>query len=496
MANASTVDRGLFHRLIPSACVIVLLAGVLLICFKIVSFGYVPGGDARRHTARAFTDKPFRDIVVMKPFYVVDQSIGWETLLRVIQRATGCSIDALMSFSVFFLLAVLLAVPMVFLRRPEAWLAAVLAELVAIPELPERWTQGRPFLLTEVLLICLLIAWSRPGGARPSPLKLAATFGAFVISVWMHGAWYLWILLPGAFCLAQKWRDAMWLTICWLAGALAGALLTGHPFGFLGEQIQMARAIRAEHVPAWLLVGEFRPHQGEFASVALLAAVYIWTLARKGKSTGLAHDPAFWLLLGGWALGFVADRFWADWGLPAGLAWMALQFEDALTSFWPAYATPRLLACGAIALPLLWDTTNDLHERYTASLHDVFLDASAPALRSWIPGPGGIFYSAQMRFFYNTFYKNPRGDWKYILGFEPALMPEEDLQILRRIQLSNSAPIAYELWARKLRPIDRLEIESPTQPNLPELEWKRATDDIWLGRLPVTPSRAEPKQKG
>jgi len=488
--------NAMLQRLTPPACTTLVLAAVLLICLKIVGYGYVPGGDARRHTARAFTGKPFRDIVVMKPFYTVDQSIGWETLLRVIQRATGCSLDALMGFSVFFLLAILLAAPMVFLRRPEAWLAAVLGQLIAIPELPERWTQGRPFLLTETLLICLLFAWRRDGNARPSPAQLALTFAAFTLSVWMHGAWYLWLLPLGAFCLARRWRAAAWLAGCWLAGTIVGAALTGHPVAFLAEQIQMAHAIRAEHLPARLLVGEFQPHEGEFASVTILAGVYVWTLARRGKSPGLARDPVFWMLFGGWALGFIADRFWADWGLPAGLVWMALQFDDGFVVFWPANATSRVLACGAIAVPLFLDATNNLHERYTASLHDIYLDAAAPELQGWLPGPGGIFYSAQMSFFYNTLYRNPRGDWKYILGFEPALMPDDDLQIFRRIQLSNFASAAYEPWARKLRPIDRLEIEASSRPNLPELEWKRAAGgDLWLGRLPAA-ARPESKQKG
>jgi hypothetical protein len=29
--------------------------------------------------------------------------------------------------------------------------------------------------------------------------------------VWMHGSWYLWILLFVAFFLAQRWRAGLWL---------------------------------------------------------------------------------------------------------------------------------------------------------------------------------------------------------------------------------------------------------------------------------------------
>jgi hypothetical protein len=204
-------------------------------------------------------------------------------------------------------------------------------------------------------------------------------------------------------------------------------------------------------------------------------------------------QPAFWLLVMGWTLGFLGDRFWADWGLPAGLVWMALQFDEIMAVLWADLSCLRALACAAIALPLFLDSTNNLGERYTASLREPFVDASAPELQGWMPDPGGVFYSAQMQFFYNTFYANPRADWRYILGFEPALMPDDDLQTLRQIQLNGSNPASYEPWLRKMRPADRLEINSQDQPDLPALEWKRAVGYVWIGRLPRAVSA--PKQK-
>jgi len=89
-----------------------------------------------------------------------------------------------------------------------------------------------------------------------------------------------------------------------------------------------------------------------------------------------------------------------------------------------------------------------------------------------------------MSFFYNTFFKNPRGDWRYMVGFEPALLPEDDLKTLRGIQASNFAPQAYQPWVAKMLPADRLEIDSASPPDIPALEWKHATNYIWIGRLP------------
>ena len=100
-----------------------------------------------------------------------------------------------------------------------------------------------------------------------------------------------------------------------------------------------------------------------------------------------------------------------------------------------------------------------------------------------------------MDLFYDTFYMNPRGDWRYILGFEPALMPEDDLKIMRRIVWNKEAPEAYRPWIEKMRPEDRLAIFSYSRPNLPQLEWLDAAQFIWIGRLPGTGTKSEPVLK-
>jgi hypothetical protein len=187
-------------------------------------------------------------------------------------------------------------------------------------------------------------------------------------------------------------------------------------------------------------------------------------------------------------LGFKADRCWADWGMPAMLVWLTLQFQEAFTAFCDAASPKRLLLCAFMAAPLFLQSTNDLDRRYSQSAEEQFVDAQDPGLQGWLPGPDGIFYCDQMAFYYDTFYKNPQADWHYILGYEPAVMPEADLKILRSIQLSQGAPEAYEPWIKKMRPIDRLVIYSPAQPDLPQLEWHHAVSEIWLGRLPETKS--------
>ena len=113
------------------------------------------------------------------------------------------------------------------------------------------------------------------------------------------------------------------------------------------------------------------------------------------------------------------------------------------------------------------------------------MDAHNPELKDWMPGKGGIFYADNMQFFYNTFYKNPRGDWRYIVGFEPALMLPDDLKIYREIHRSQGSAEAYEPWIKKMRPEDRLALGRSDKPNIPALEWKQAADGVWIGRLPA-----------
>ena len=107
-------------------------------------------------------------------------------------------------------------------------------------------------------------------------------------------------------------------------------------------------------------------------------------------------------------------------------------------------------------------------------------------LGGWLPDPGGILYNGDMDLFFQTFYKNPKADWRYILGFEPGLMRPEDLDVLRKIQWNYGDARAYEPWVKKMRAQDRLAIRgtSGAPPRIPELEWHYAVSHVWLGRLP------------
>ncbi|HEY3864261.1 MAG TPA: hypothetical protein VGO59_20510 [Verrucomicrobiae bacterium] len=480
-------NGGALQRYVPLVCWAAALLMAVFICLRILSYGYLPPGDARRHAAKPFAGKPYSEIVVMRPEYVVDHSPGWEWFLGVLHRTLGWTEDELLSFSLASTVLAIFCIPLFWVRHPEAWMAAILAQMLAIPQLMDRFAQARPYLLTETILMALLFSWSKVQEQNPRWSKVLLACVAFAFSVWIHGTWYLWVLLFAAFFLARRWRAGLWLSGCWVVGTIAGALLTGRPIAFLYEVVFTAKCIYEEHAPKWMLVGEFQPSNGEYFTIAMLAIIYLW---RRGNSSGktsppLTSQPAVWMIVINWILGMTADRFWADWGVAGALVWMAGEFDEAIPQLWNPGSLQRLIACGCILAPLYLDSTNDLGRRYTNCLTEPFVDGSNPELKGWMPGPGGIFYADNMQFFYNTFYKNPRGDWRYIEGFEPALMPPDDLKIYRGVHLAQGSPESYEPWVKKMRPIDRLAVGRNGPPNIPELEWKEGAKDVWIGRLPV-----------
>ena len=130
--------------------------------------------------------------------------------------------------------------------------------------------------------------------------------------------------------------------------------------------------------------------------------------------------------------------------------------------------------------------TADSGSRWTYNLTTEYLKEGAPEYAEWLPEPGGIIYSNDMTLFYQTFFKNPKAPWRYILGFESSIMPPEDLAVLRKIQWNFEADKAFEPWVKKMRPQDRLIIRRNfyAKPNISSLEWYYAATGTWIGRLP------------
>ena len=102
----------------------------------------------------------------------------------------------------------------------------------------------------------------------------------------------------------------------------------------------------------------------------------------------------------------------------------------------------------------------------------------------WLPAPGGILYANSMGLFYDTFFENPGAPFRYAVGFEPGLMPPDELAVLRGIQRSGGADAAFLPWVQRLRAADRIAVVRPggPAPAIPGLAWREAIPGVWLGR--------------
>ena len=163
---------------------------------------------------------------------------------------------------------------------------------------------------------------------------------------------------------------------------------------------------------------------------------------------------------------------------------LLLQARFAVDSF------KRLALTGGLAVVVYLAITNDGGSRWTSNLAQQYLTQDNPDLNGWMPEKGGILYSSDMTIFYQTFFKNPNADWRYILGFEPALMPDEDFQVFHKIMWNYGDAKAYEPWVEKMRPQDRLVIRGGrgSLPSSSQLEWEYGVS----GRLPRIPQSGTP----
>ena len=482
------------RRYVPLAVWAIVILVVLAIPLKIISYGFLPGDDALRHAAKAVNGKPWTDILVVGPAFKIDHNFGWHFLLRQIFLWSHCSTEGLVLFAVVALFALVNWSALPWLRRPEAWLIALLAVALA-SDLWMRFSLGRPFILTIAGLLTILFAWHAHGSSPPKWWTVLWLAPLIAVCTFVHGVWYLWMLPVAAFFLAGQFRWGLMLIAGWLAGVILGATLTGHPFESLYQALVMAYRAFGMHTTQRTLVGEFQPSSGDVLALVILGGLLILRQLAGLKARPLTSNPAFWLVCLAWVLGFKATRFMEDWGWPALMMLIACDVQLLLQARFAVDSFKRLaLTCGLAAAVFL-AITNDGGSRWTSNLTQEYLTtAEHPELKGWMPGKGGILYSADMTIFYQTFFKNPTADWQYILGFEPALMSDEDFQVFHKIMWNFGDAKAYEPWLKKMRPQDRLVIRGgrSSLPSSSQLEWEYGVSGIWIGRLPRIPQSGTP----
>jgi hypothetical protein len=492
--HSSTPPLDALRRYVPLAVWALVILVILSIPLKIIGYGFLPGDDALRHAAKAVSGRPWPEILVVGPAFQVDHNFGWHFLLRQVHLLSHCSAEALVLLAVvgLFVLAGGSALP--WLKRPEAWLIALTAATLT-SDVPLRFLIGRPFIVTIAGLLTVLFAW-HAHGASPPKWRTAVWLAALIsVCTFIHGVWYLWALPVAAFFLAGQFRWGWMLAAGWVGGTFLGALLTGHPLASPTQAVIMAVRAFGLHYTQRTLVSEFQPSSGEVFGLVILGGLLILRQLARLPSRPLTANPAFWLACLTWVLGFKASRFPEDWGWPALMVLVAWDLQLLLQARLASDSFKRLALTCALAAVVFLAITNDNGRRWTYSLTQQYLTTAEHAeLKGWMPEKGGILYSADMTVFYQTFFKNPDGDWRYILGYEPGFMPDEDFQVYHKVLWNYGDAKAYEPWVKKMRPEDRLVIRGNggSPPNLPQLEWDYGISGIWIGRTPRLPPGGTP----
>ena len=472
-----------FRRYVSPAVWLLVALVLLAIPLKIIGTGYLPADDALRHCAKAVSGQAWPDILVTGSNFKIDHNLGWHAILGALHHALDWNTETLVIFSVAALFLIVNGAMLPWLQRPEAWLIALLAAMI-VSDLPQRFLLGRPFILTSTVLMTILFAAQKSAPSWKNFLLFAALITG---CTFVHGVWYLWVLPIAAFFFAGQFRWTILFLAAWLVGVGFAALLTGHPVDYLAQAVSMAANSVGQHATNRTVVSELQPFGGDILAVILLGAVVLLRVWLKPSAIPFAKNPAFWLVAGCWILGFRVGRFWEDWGWPALLVLIATEMEFLLLAKFAADSLRRLLLVLIIALATFLAVTSDLGSRWTKNLTWQFLsEAEHPDLAGWMPEKGGVLYTADMGIFYQTFFKNPAGGWRYILGYEPALMPAADFETYHKILWNNGDAKAYAPWVEKMKPADRLVIRgnSGQQPNIPQLEWHYGVSGLWLGRVP------------
>jgi hypothetical protein len=334
--------------------------------------------------------------------------------------------------------------------------------------------------------VLLLQLWARTEKVSVRAMVLSMALMAF--SVWVHGSWYLFGFVCAGFAFAGAWRKAWAFGWCWVIGTLMGALLTGHPIGYIHETTVHLFSTLGGSPLERFLVTELQPDSGDLIFATVIVLALLWRVAR-GEWRGQAEwTPLLAFAVLGWFLGFKISPFWVDWGYPAAILWLAGELEDVLEKKHLRPYPNLVLAAFAAAGPYLI-VTRDLNDRWSQNATIEYITPETPGIQGWLPDPGGLVYDSDMRVFFRMFYKNPHADWRYVLGFEPGIMTKENFDILRKIQWNLYTSQAYEPWVKMMRPQDRMILfqDASIRPGIAGLEWYYAATDTWIGRLPRKP---------
>lgn len=487
---------------VPLLCLLAGLVTLLLVPLIISSHGFTPGDDALRHSAKAVSGRDWSDVILLREsiYPQMDTHYGWHWLLSTLHQTLGWDQDLLVAASIFILFWVVTIPGLLSFRRPEAFLIVLLFVSMAASGLFNRLNLGRPYLVSCGTLLAMFAIWDilQRGGdkRRWYPVLTVLT----VLCVWFESAWYLLSLPLFAFFLTGRFRQTFEMAGLVAVGVLGGALLTGHPVDYLIYQVQHLYLALLQGGNEHAFVSEFGGFKGFdfFVFGAGLLAVYFF-LSDQAHHAFFRH-PSFILMLTGWLLGLFVTRFWIDWGMIAGMYWMALvlqkQMERRLS--WTDWRRLAIISyvCLAFLISIYRDPL-DTWQKDQTQLMLADLRKNQEELVAAMPDPGGVIYSPSMQPFYLLYHLFPSGEWKYSTSFEAALMPEMDYAIYLDFFATMDVR-ALQPWVGKMRPEDRLILVSPQQ-NPPEklqrVTWTQV-GPLWIARKTPAAPADEPEGEG
>jgi hypothetical protein len=469
------------QRLTRSFILLLCLGTLLLTCLRVLGQGYFPSDDALRHVAMVISGKPWAELLVIRPEITMDSHPGWHTILRVFQSFTGDDKKLLLNFSVIFLFLSFTVPPVLYFRRSEAWIAALALSAVFFFSQIHRLFLGRPFIASMVLVLLFCFLWETIKEKTKPWAELAVLAAVTALATWIHGTWYLFSLLLLALALARQWRALLLMSGAMALGVIMGAVFTGSPLAFLHQMLFHALEAFGKYDFQRQLVFEFYPFAGEMQVFLLVGGLLLWRWVRGEWDDKIVDNPIFFLAVIGWILGFTAMRFWTDWAWPALAFWVALEVQAVLEHYMNRFSLKRLALVGVFCLVLLLAVTNDRGSRWSGVVSE-WPNIENSVHRSWLPDAGGILYNDDMSLFYQVFYLNPHGPWRYTLGFEPIWMQADNLEIYRHIQLTRGKNESYAPWVNKMTENDRLILVRNAKPQIEGLEWHEVTPTVWSGK--------------
>jgi hypothetical protein len=473
--------------------VCIIACAVILTPIRILSLGYFPLDDAKRHAAKVISGKSWQDILVLRDDIKMDSHPGWNLFLQSIHKLSRWNAKELVVFSVVFLFVFVVMLPLLLVRKPESWVFAVVAAVVIYSSMATRLLSGRPFLIGVFFVVYSCFRWREISEKK---MKYTIPVALIVLSAagtWIQSTWYLMLLPVLSFACARQWRGAFRLAATTLGGVAIGACLTGKPLLYLTST--NSHAYRAfSLIPHDALVFEFLPLMEWWQPLVAAIVVLIARQALRKEKKTLLRNPVLFLAGIGYGLAFFSARFWSDWGLPAFTVWMAMELEALKMPEFMNGWRPRMVWSLLVAI-LFYQCFVNHPARNWKKCRIVWnispIMANAP---EWLPEKGGILYNYDMQFFYDTFFLFPHAPWRYMLGFEPTMMPDNDLQTYAAIMSPDCSYESFGPWVRKMTVADRLFLthHSPSyQPEIPGLQWRCFGPGLWIGRLPPNGASVE-----